>query len=132
MLNEHQRRRLSVRLGRLVEEGEELLDRVREAGEAGLAGELEALLDAARAAASRLEVPLATSPSDLGHLVEVWSATWWTRMVDCRPEHLRGLGEVDPRDAERLAPIIEEVTGRLARLQRLAGARRGGAEPEHP
>ncbi len=124
MLNEHQRRRLSVRMGRLVEEGEALLDQLRDspdASSAALRTELETLLHTTRTAAGRLDIRLDGPPPDLPHRVLVWSAAWWTRMIDCQPEHLGGLGDVAPEDAKRIAPAVEEIAGHLARLQRLAG-----------
>jgi hypothetical protein len=134
MLNEHHRRRLTVRLGRLVQEGQELVDRLRKAqaeaaGDpdpalAALISEIQALLGSARTAAARLGVSLAAPPSDLRHHVQVWSAAWWTRVLDCRPEHLRGLGELEPGDESRIAPVIDQVAGHLARLQRLASGSR--------
>jgi len=126
MLNPHHRRRLGVRLGRLVEEAEELLDRMDAAPEAGheylapLRDEVLALVEAGRDAADRLEIPLAGASPDLRHRVQAWSAAWWTRMLDCRPEKLGGLGPVDPEDAGRVAEAVEAVTARLARLQRLS------------
>lgn len=108
-------------MGRLVEEGEALLERLREAPDSDLAPEMETLLEVTRGAAARLGITLAEPSADLRHRVHVWSASWWTRMIDCRPEHLRGLGEVDPADARRIEPVVEEIAGHLARLQRLAG-----------
>ncbi|MDP2480381.1 MAG: hypothetical protein Q8W51_01790 [Candidatus Palauibacterales bacterium] len=124
MLNDHQRRRLTVRMGRLVEEAEPLLDLLRESPDGAsqaLRDELETLIRTTRAAAARLEIDLEGPSPDLSHRVRAWSAAWWTRILDCRPEHLKGLGEVDPIDADRIAPEIDEIAGHLARLQRLAG-----------
>lgn len=126
MLNPHHRRRLGVRFGRLVEEAEELLDRMDVAPEAEherlapLREEVLALVEAAREAADRLGIPLAGASPDLRHRVHAWSAAWWTRMLDCRPEKLGGLGPVDPEDAGRVEEAVEAVTARLARLQRLS------------
>jgi hypothetical protein len=124
VLNEHQRRRLTVRMGRLVDEGETLLDRLRESPDASagaVRAELEALLRTTRTAAARLGIGLDEPSPDLSHRMQAWSAAWWTRILDCQPEHLKGLGEVDPGDAARIAPEIDEIAGHLARLQRLAG-----------
>lgn len=129
MLNAHHRRRLGVRFGRLIEEGEDLLDRMDAATDAATAGgedlarlrqEIRDLAEAARDAAERLGIPLAGASPDLRHRVQAWSAAWWTRMLDCRPEKLGGLGPVDPEDAGRVEEAVEAVAARLARLQRLS------------
>lgn len=155
MLNEHQRRRLSVRLGRLVHEGEALLEeiesertaggadddegadtpeapdadapRAREPDPATLADEVRSLLDAARDAARELDVPLGGASPDLRHRVQAWSAAWWTRILDCAPERLGGLGEVDPEDERAIGDVVDRVAARLARLQRVS-AEAGGEE----
>lgn len=152
MLNEHQRRRLAVRLGRLVEEAEEFLGRLEEAPPVetlsaadarpavdarpaahaapaaddaarmeSLERELAEIATAARSAAEAIGLPLDADSPDLRHRVQAWSAAWWTRMLDCRPEKLRGLGEVDPEDAARIGPAVEAIAARLSKLQRMAG-----------
>ena len=111
-------------MGRLVEEGETLLDRLRDSPDAApeaVRAELETLIRTTRIAAGRLGLRLQEPSPDLSHRVQVWSATWWTRILDCRPEHLQGLGEVAEEDARRIAPLVDEITGHLTRLQRLAG-----------
>lgn len=110
-------------MGRLVDEGETLLDQLRESTDASAAavgGELETLLRTTRTAAARLGIRLDEPSPDLSHRVQAWSAAWWTRILDCQPEHLKGLGEVDPGDAKRIAPEIDQIAGHLARLQRLS------------
>ncbi len=111
-------------MGRLVDEGEMLLDQIRESPEAAstsLRAELETLLRTTRDAAERLGIDLEGPSPDLGHRLQAWSAAWWTRILDCQPEHLKGLGDVQPGDAERIAPEIDAIAGHLARMQRLAG-----------
>jgi len=133
MLNEHQRRRLSVRLGRLVAEGEALLADLEaaaggEAAKAGigperlaaLRGEVHALLEAAREAAVELDITLGGASPDLAHRVQAWSAAWWTRILDCAPERLGGLGLVDPEDERAIGRAVDGVAAHLARLQRVS------------
>jgi len=167
MLNEHQRRRLSVRLGRLVHEGEALLEeiesertaggadaadegadapeapdadaaeapdadapRAREPDPATLAGEVRSLLAAARDAAGELGVELGGHAPTLGHRVQAWSAAWWTRILDCAPERMGGLGPIDPEDERTIGDAVDRVAARLARLQRLSSGRPGGGGGE--
>ncbi|MFQ5747513.1 MAG: hypothetical protein ACE5HF_09895 [Gemmatimonadota bacterium] len=126
MLNENQARRLEVRFGRLLAEAADLRSELEErrhgagGAESQIAAELAALIDEVNAGGRMAGIQIAPRETDLERRIGAWAAAWWSRILDCGPEHLTGLGPVRPEAAELLAPAIQAMAARLARIRSLA------------
>lgn len=121
MLREGQRRRLSVRFGRLLEEAEELERLIQGEEAAGeILTELCQLIDLVRRMARRFDVPLARRDRAAMDHLEFWSSVWWTRVLDCRSSALTAVGPVDPEMGESLDEAVNEIAAQLLRIRDLS------------
>lgn len=77
---------------------------------------LEAVLETAEAAASRLGVDLAASDEHPERELSAWASAWWSTVLSSRPAALRAYGAVDPSVPPVLGPIVEDLAGLLLRL----------------
>ena len=131
-LTDAQRRHLGILLGRLVEESREQQERwtaeVRGAEGRPVRDELAQLRRAASRVARELGVKAGTGPPDPHRRLGAWSATWWSHVLDARPSALRRFGDLEPRAADRIGPLIEDLADRLRRLRALADVDGDGEE----
>jgi hypothetical protein len=121
MLRDSQRRRLSVRFGRLLEEAEEL-ERAVQGKQAArdMLIELSHLIELVHRMAKRFDLALARRDRDALDQLEFWSAVWWTRVLDCRSSALTAVGPVDPELGESLDEAVDEIATQLLRIRDLS------------
>jgi hypothetical protein len=91
------------------------------------------LQDRTRNALEELRGKVLTVAMDLGlsptrHLpdprrkMQALTSHWWTTVLDCRSQVLRGYGEVDQATALRLDPLVDDLAASLMELLKLDGA----------
>ncbi len=118
-----QRRHLEVSLGQILREIEEAAVWFRRWPLPGSRQEetlrdLEAAQAQIRTMAGHLGLsPFRLSPDPL-HKLEALASDWWSTVLDCRSEVLRGYGEVDPSTGPLLDPLVEELAATLLGLAR--------------
>lgn len=53
--------------------------------------------------------------------IESLASHWWTTVLDCRSQVLRGYGEVDADTARRLDPLVDDLASSLMGLLTFGG-----------
>lgn len=125
-MNENQARHLRIHFSRLLAEAEELwqwtsrLPLPERPWVRPVQVELERLRSSIRGVAGELQLDLDDPDVRPRRRVAAWSATWWGRVLDCRPTALRGYGPVDRELDRALAPAVEDIAALLRRIGSLA------------
>jgi hypothetical protein len=116
-----QRRHLEVSLGQILREVDEAIvwfDRwpLSDARQEETLKKMEAVQSRILIMATELGLaPIRLRP-DPRQKLEALVGEWWSTVLDCRSEVLRGYGEVDPATGPRLDPLVEELASFLLRL----------------
>jgi hypothetical protein len=130
-LSSSQRRHLEISLGQVLAEMEEaalwferwplpegIQDRARQA--------LEDLRNRIRETARSLGLSPSGLRPDPVRRLESLAGHWWSTVLDCRSQVLKGYGEVDPAVAPRLDPRIEDLAASLLQLEGLPKGGKAG------
>jgi hypothetical protein len=128
LLTDNQQRHLQVRFSNLLTEAEELrewasgLSVAENPWTAELAVQLEHLMRSLHAVAGRLGLDVRRREPNPERRVASWASIWWGEILDCRPQSLRGYGDVRPELERELAGAVDEIAASLLRIGSLVRA----------
>jgi hypothetical protein len=121
LLTEGQRRHLEGSLRQLDSEIEEAILWFRESSPPGadtgrIVAALEAVGGTVRETAEELGLTLNQAGPDPSRRLAALAGHWWGLALDCRSRALRGYGEVDPRVAAVVDPLVNRLAAELLGL----------------
>lgn len=121
LLTDGQRRHLEGSLRQLGSEIEEAILWFRESSPSGadtgrIVAALEAVRGTVRETAERLGLTLNQASPEPNRRLAALAGHWWGLALDCRSRALRGYGEVDPRVAAVVDPLVNRLAAELIGL----------------